>query len=239
VTSPNELSSAREQTIGSYLAEIDARLAGPARARRDIITELGAGLADAADAHRSAGLNMAQAIRAAIAEFGSPDQVAVGFRAELAAAQARRTTLALMATGPLAGVLWMVAALASHIGAQPAPPWEWGGLPAGARLATHVAMPALAAAIGSSLFTVATTGRLTRWLPARPAASAAIAASGLAVVDVAMLAALAILAASMPGRLAPLPVAAAGAASLTRLSLVSRAARTLLTIRTASPPVAG
>jgi hypothetical protein len=239
VTSPNELSSACEQTIGSYLAEIDARLAGPARARRDIMTELGAGLADAADAHRSAGLNMAQAARAAIAEFGSPDQVAVGFRAELAAAQARRTALALMATGPLAGVLWIVAALTSHIGAQPAPPWEWVGLPTGARLATHVAMPVLAATIGSSLFTVATTGRLTRWLPARPAASAAIAASGLVVVDVAMLAALAILAASMPGRLAPLPVAAAGAASLTRLSLVSRAARNLLTIRAASPPVAG
>jgi hypothetical protein len=54
-----------------------------------------------------------------------------------------------------------------------------------------------------------------------------------------MLVALAILAASMPGRLAPLPVAAAGAASLIRLSLVTRAARNLLTIRTASPPVAG
>ena len=86
-----------ERTIGSYLAEIAARLTGPARVRRDILAELGAGLADAADAHRSAGLSPARAARAAIAEFGRADQVASGFRAELAAAAVDLTLLTLLA----------------------------------------------------------------------------------------------------------------------------------------------
>jgi len=225
VTGPAGLPGHAEQAIASYLAEIAARLTGPARARRDILAELRAGLADAADAHRSAGLSPAQAARAAIAEFGRPDQVARGFRAELAAAQARRTALALLATGPLIGVLWAGAGLASHIGV---PPWEWAGVPAGARPATHLALVVLLTAIGSALFTVAATGRLTRWLPARPAASAALAASGTAAMDITLLTLLATLAASTPGRLAALPVAAAAAASLTRLTLTARAARKCL-----------
>jgi HAAS domain-containing protein len=224
------------QAIGSYLAEIADRLPGPARTRRDILAELNAGLADAIDAHRSAGLNQAQATRAAIAEFGGPGQVADGFRPELAAAQARRTALTLMIVGPLTGVLWFAAALVSRIGAQPAPPWEWVSMPAGVRLATHIAVIILVAAIGSSLFTMAVTGRLTRWLPVRPgrpAASAAIAASGLAMVDIIMLIAVIILAAGMPGKLAVLPVAAATAASLVRLTLATHAARNCFAIRAA------
>lgn len=217
-----------DQAIGFYLAEIAARLSGPARARRDILDELDAGLADAADAYRSGGLAPAEAARAAIAEFGRPDRVASGFRAELAAIQARRTALALLAAGPLTGVLWASAALASHLGALP---WQWAALPAGARLATHLAMIVLVTVIGSVLLTVATTGRLTRWLPARPAASAAIAglaASGTAAVDVTLLALLATMAASAPGRLAALPVAVAATASLARLTLAARAARNCL-----------
>jgi hypothetical protein len=222
VSGPAGLPGHAEQAIGSYLAEIAARLTGPARARRDILAELGAGLADAADAYRCGGLSPAEAARAAIAEFGCPDQVAAGFGAELGAAQARRTALALLATGPLIGVLWASAGLASHIGI---PPWDWAGLPAGARLATHLAVVVLLTAIGSALFTVAATGRLTRWLPARPSASAAIAASGTAAMDITLLVALA---AGPAGRLATLPVAVATAASLARLTLAARAARNCL-----------
>jgi hypothetical protein len=239
--SPARCPDTAAQAIGCYLDEIAAGLTGPAGARRDILAELGAGVADAADAHRCAGLNPVQAADAAIAEFGSPERVAAGFRAELAAAQARRTAFTLMIIGPLTGALWFAAAVASHIGRldSPWPPWEWADLPDGARLATHLAAIALAAAIGSTFFTLAVTGRLIRWLPARPAASAAIAAGSLAAVDIAMLAALAILAASGPGRLAALPLAAAGAASLARLSLAARAARDCLTLRTPYPRVGG
>lgn len=229
---------AAEQAIRSYLAEIAAGLDGPASARRDIVAELGTGVADAADAHRRAGLDPAQAARAAIAEFGSPARVASGFRGELAAAAARRTTLTLILVSGPTVALWYIAALASHIH-RSAPPWEWATLPAGARLATLLATIAVAVSIGSHLFTLAATGRLTRWLPARPAASAAIAAGSAAAADVAMLAALTILAAAIPGRLAALPLAAAGAASLARLGLATRAARTCLAIGAACPRVGG
>lgn len=236
MTGPARPPDTADQAIGSYLAEIAAGLPGPASARRGILAELGAGVADAADAYRAAGLNPAQAARAAIDEFGCPDRIAAGFRGELAAAQARRTAVGLLAVGPLTGAVWFAAALASHVG-RLAPPWEWA-LPPGARLAAHLAAIALVAAIGSTLFTLAATGRLTRWLPARPArpaASAAIAASSLAAVDVAMLAALGIFAAATPARLAALPLAAAGAASLVRLGLATRAARTCLAIRAMCP----
>ena len=232
-----------ELAVGSFLDEVAHRLTGPARARRDILAELGAGLADAADAYRSAGLDPDRAVRAAITEFGRPEQVADGFRAELTAAQARRTALALLRTGPLVGLFWLGAALASRIGVQLASPWHWASMPIGARLVTHLTGIAFAIAIGGALVTVAATGRLTRWLPtslpARPrwlgagsaasAAIAAMAASGTAAIDIALLALLAAQAVSTPGRLAVLPVAVAAAASLTRLTLTTAAARNCLT----------
>jgi hypothetical protein len=165
---PAGSAGAAERVIGSYLAEVADRLIGPARARRGILTELGAGLEDAADAYRSAGLAPGEAVRAAITEFGHPGQVADGFRAELTAAQARRTALTLLRTGPFVGLLWLSAALASRIGAQVASPWHWASMPIGARIITHLAGIAFALAIGGALVTVAATGRLTRWLPAGP-----------------------------------------------------------------------
>jgi hypothetical protein len=236
VTGTAWLPDAADPAIGSYLAAIAADLPGPAASRRDILAELGAGLADAADGYLGAGLNPAQAAIAAIDEFGSPDRVAAGFRAELAAAQARRTAVGLIADGPLTGAMWFATALASHV-ARLAPPWEWA-VPAGARVAVHLAMVALFVAIASILFTLAATGRLTRWLdalPARPAASAAVAAGSIVAVDAAMLAALAVLAATTPGKLAVLPLAAADAASLIRLGFAARAARACLAIQAACP----
>jgi hypothetical protein len=116
-----------------------------------------------------------------------------------------------------------------------APAYQWAGLPGGAQLAIHVAVVILAVAIGSTFLTLAITGRLTRWLPARPAAAAAVAA-----VDITLLTMLTILAASTPGRLAALPLAAAVAASLTRLGLATRAAaRNCLAIRAPHPRVGG
>ena len=251
---PAELPGPAERVIGSYLAEVAGRLIGPAGARRDVLAELGAGLADATDAYRSAGLAPDQAARAAVSEFGRPEQVADGFRAELTAAQARRTALALLRTGPLVGLLWLGAALASRIGAQLVAPWHWASMPVGARLVTHLAGIAFAIAIGGALVTVAATGRLTRWLPAGPgsrprwllarpgsharwlgarpavsAGTAAMAAGGTAAIDIALLVLLTTQAVSTPGRLAALPVAVAAVASLTRLTLTTRAARKCLT----------
>jgi hypothetical protein len=233
VSGPLRRPGAAEQAIASYLADIAGGLEGPGRVRGDIMAELAAGVGDAADAYRSAGLDPDQAARAAIDEFGSPALVIAGFRGELAAATARRATLALMTVGLVTSTLGCVAALASHL-RMPAPPWEWANLSTGVRLATLLATVAIAAAIASHLFTLATTGRLSRWLPGRPATAAAVAAGSAAAADVAMLARLAVAtAAAPPSRLAALPLAAAGAASLAWLVIATCAARTCLVVRTA------
>jgi len=111
--------------VDGYLAEVTARLPGPARARAGIVAELRSGLLDATDAHRSAGLPPAEAALAAIAEFGDPAQVSAGFRAEIAASQARRVAVSLLVTGPLVGLLWIATAAASHLRAGPVLGGHW------------------------------------------------------------------------------------------------------------------
>ena len=118
-----------DPAVEGYLSDVAAGLPGPRQARGDIIAELRSGLLDAIDARRSAGLTAQAATEAAITEFGSPRQVASAFRPHLAMIQARRTALALAVTGPLIGLLWAAAALASHITLRHAPPWQWPGAP--------------------------------------------------------------------------------------------------------------
>ena len=220
--------------IDAYLRQVAASMPGPAHARRDIVAELRSGLLDAIDAHRTAGLPAGAAAEAAIIEFGDPRQVADAFRPHLAMRQARRVALTLVATGPLVGLLWTAAALASHIAIRQAPPWQWPGAPPLSFAAFPVVGAALLITVWSALATVAATGRLARWLPASPriaAATAAVAGFGAAAADLAIFALLASQLASEPGTLAPLPVAAAATASLTRVTLARRAARNCLAIR--------
>ena len=56
MTGPARLAETADQVIGSYLAAVAARLTGPPTARRDILDELGAGVADAAETYRGAHL---------------------------------------------------------------------------------------------------------------------------------------------------------------------------------------
>ena len=220
--------------VDAYLRAIAAGLPGPRQARSDILAELRSGLLDAIDAHRSAGLPAQAAAEAAITEFGDPGQIASAFRPHVAMTQARRTALALAATGPPVGLLWVAAALASHITIRHAPPWQWPGAPPLSPAAFPAVGVAILLVVASTLATIAATGKLTRWLPASPgiaAATAATAGFGAATADLAILAVLASQLASAPGTLAPLPVAAATAASLTRLTLARRAARRCLATR--------
>jgi hypothetical protein len=228
--------------VSAYLRAVAASMPGPRRARDDILAELRSGLLDAIDTHRAAGLPAQAAAQAAITEFGDPRQVASAFRPHLAMTQARRTALALAATGPPVGLLWAAAALASHIAIRHAPPWQWQGAPP----LSPAAFPAIGAAIllaaASTLATIAATGKLTRWLPASPrtaTATAATAGLGAAIADLAILAVLASQLTAAPGTLAPLPVAAATAASLTRLTLARRAARRCLATRASLRPATG
>jgi hypothetical protein len=223
-----------DSAVETYLRAVAASMPGPAQARRDILAELRSGLLDAADAHHSAGLPLSAAADAAITEFGDPGQVAAAFRPHLAMRQARRVALTLIVTGPLVGLLWMVAALASHITIRHAPPWQWPGAPPLSIAAFPVVGAALVITVWSALATLAATGKLARWLPDSPRIAAVTAATtgfGITAADLAVFALLASQLASAPGTLDPIPVAAAAAASLTRLTLARRAARRCLAIR--------
>jgi hypothetical protein len=220
--------------LDAYLRAVSASMPGPRQARGDILAELRSGLLDAIDAHRHAGLSAKAATEAAITEFGDPRQVASAFRPHLAMIQARRTAVALAATGPLVGLLWVGAALASHITIRHAPPWQWPGAPPLSPAAFPAVGIAVLVVVTATLATIAATGKLTRWLPASPgiaAVAAATAGVGAAVADLAILAVLGSQLASAPGTLDPIPVAAATAASLGRLTLARRAARNCLATR--------
>ena len=213
--------------VEQYLAAVTAQLAGPPRAHSGIVAELRSGLLDAADGHRSAGLPPAKAARAAIREFGDAAQVASGFRAEIAASQARRVAVTLLVTGPLVGVLWIAEAASSHLGIRLDLPWQWTGLTRGLRVGVALVAVAAGVTAWAALLGIATTGQLTRWLPARPRrapTAAAIAGFGAVGADGLGLALLAAQLANAPGKLSPVLAAAAAAASLARLMLARRAA---------------
>ena len=220
--------------VDGYLAEVTARLPGPARARAGIVAELRSGLLDATDAHRSAGLPPAEAALAAIAEFGDPAQVSAGFRAEIAASQARRAAIALLVTGPLVGLLWIATAAASHLRAGPVLGGHWAAPFPGMGVGIYLVAAAAGVTAWGALAGIAATGRLTRWLPTRPRqapTAAAVAGYGAVSADGLGLILLAAELATIPGKLALLPAIAAAAASLARLLLARRAARRCLALR--------
>ena len=146
-------------TVEGYLCEVATRLPGPVRARTGIVAELRSGLLDATDAHRSAGLPPAEAALAAIREFGDPVQVAAGFRAEIAASQARRIAVTLLVTGPLVGLLWIATAAASHLGVHLAPPWPWKGQSPGLSVSIYLVAAAAGVTAWAALLGIAITGR--------------------------------------------------------------------------------
>lgn len=227
-----DLDPAAERVLDDYLEVLAERLPGPARARRAILAELGDGLVDATLARLADGLSPAQAAIAAVNEFGDPATVARAFAPELAATRARRIALALIATGPLVGSLWLglLAASGPAVIAL-APPWRWpitqaGGWPARLLLAVTVA------SVVTAWLTVAATGQLIRWLPTLPrlpAVMAGSAAAGASLLDATLLLVLATGALPTPDT-APwrLLVVVAALASLVRGTLATRAARRCL-----------
>jgi hypothetical protein len=234
------------ELVEDYLAEVGARLPGPARERAGILAELRGGLLDAVDAYRDAGWSApdtaaaaagtaSTAEAAAIEEFGDPGLIAAAFGPGLALGQARRVAVALLVTGPLVGLLWATAATASHIGSRHVPPWQWVGALPGSMMVFPLAA-AIAIAVWTALFTIAATGRATRWLPDRPRlapGAAAVAGFGAAGADVVLFVLLASQLTVAPGTLAAAPAAAAALASATRLFLAGRAACRCLTTRAA------
>ncbi|MFI6328866.1 permease prefix domain 1-containing protein [Micromonospora chersina] len=101
--------------VDDRLRELAGQLHGPARLKADLLTEARHALEDAVEAYREGGLPVAEAERRAVAEFGSPAQLAPGYQAELAAGALRglalralAVALVLMAGGDLTwrGASW-------------------------------------------------------------------------------------------------------------------------------------
>ncbi len=216
VAPPREPSSAADPVVTHYLAVLADRLHGPRRARVAVLEEINDGLREAIARHGRLGLPPVSAARAAIAEFGTPTAVVAAFAGELAMAQARRTVTALILTGPLVGVWWLL--LLAPRPWRPDPVALWAAIPA---------LPLIAAAVVVAVAVLVTTGRLTRWLPetAPRRALTATTAVGLACLagDLTVLGTLVARAVTAPDSL-PLALAgAAAAASLIRLSCAGRA----------------
>jgi hypothetical protein len=216
--------------VSAYLAAVAAQLTGPAPAKAAITEELRDGLLETLAVHRERGCAPQEATEAAIAEFGDPDTVAAAFAPELAAVQARRVALGLLATGPLVGLAWIAAVAANGL-----PPWRqqltgpWLALPL-VGLAMLVACPALG-------LTVAATGRLARRLgrlgrrASLPATAVVVAGLAAVVVDLTMLAMMAGQALTTAGPDVWAPIVMAAGASLTRVTLAGRATRRCLATR--------
>jgi hypothetical protein len=169
-----------KDALAAYLSDLAAQLHGPRRRREAIFTELRDGLEQATEDRIATGLAPDQAAAAAISQFGSPGAVADAFAGELTTAYARRTIAWFIATGPLVGIWWL---LLLHPG-----PWRTGLI---ALVAAIPVIPLIIAAIATAGGTLATTGRLIRWLPEtgpRRALAATIAIAMLCmIIDLTMI----------------------------------------------------
>jgi hypothetical protein len=212
--------------VEGYLAAVAGRLTAPPAARAAITEELRDGLLESLETHRARGCTPQEAAAAAIAEFGDPGAVAAAFGPELAAVQARRVALGLLASGPLVGLSWIVAAAVNTL-----PPWRhqltgpWLALPL-VGLALLVACPALG-------FTVAATGRLGGLgrQAALPPTVATVAGLAAVLADMTLLVIMGGHALTSPASTAWAPVIPAVGLSLARVALAGRAVRRCLVAR--------
>ncbi|MGI5508712.1 permease prefix domain 1-containing protein [Streptomyces sp. CA-106131] len=181
---------ATPRLIDAYLDALRSQL--PA----DIVAELADGLTETYDHHRDRGLEAEAAARAAISEFGTPEQLTAAFAH---GAPGRQLARHLLTTGPLVGTCWATALVTTH---------AWQTMPT----AAHVALPlALLPVIG--LLTVACRG------PYRGIRAAALTAgTGVILLDSTALALLALLSPTLTW-----PLMLAATASFCRIAFTLRA----------------
>jgi hypothetical protein len=188
--------------LGGYLAALAARL--PA----SVVEELADGLTETYRFYLSRGLAPEAAVAAAVAEFGSPEEITDGFAR---VNPARRTARRLLGMGPLVGACWVTALITSRAGRS----WAGWIAPGPAWAVTGVALAGL---IG--LLAVAALGGRYRLA----AATGLAGCLGFATLDVALIAGALFV-------LAPVSwaTAAAMAASTARITVTARALRPALT----------
>ncbi|MDT0531932.1 permease prefix domain 1-containing protein [Micromonospora sp. DSM 115977] len=108
-------------TVEERLRELGAHLRGPRRLKSDLLTEARHGLLDAVEAYRADGLPATEAQRRAVAEFGSPAQLAPAYQAELAAGALRGLSLRVIALATVAFVAGDLTWQGSSWGGSPPP----------------------------------------------------------------------------------------------------------------------
>jgi hypothetical protein len=182
---------AGHQLIDDHLSRLARRL--PA----DTVDELADGLTETWQHHLAAGLHTDEAARAAIGEFGTPDQITAAF---IAQAPGRRTARMLLATGPPIGVCWGASLVTAQV-------WTWP-IPVAAMVTAAVALLVVVVAL-----VLAATGRRSY----RRTRLGSVGAIGLLALDAAMLAGAILLAPTLVW-----PMAVAMPASLARIGLTLR-----------------
>lgn len=189
---------AEPRLIADYRSALSRRLPEP------LVDEIADGLAETYQYYVATGVAPDQAAQTALAEFGDADTIAAAFAVD---APARRAARALIATGPIAGVCWVLALISGHA-------WHWV-LPGFATVGIGVML----AAIIVLLQCAARTGsyRLGR-------RAMTVACLGLIALDCSLIAAMA-----LPGTVRAWPVALAVAAGTMRACFTARALRRVRT----------
>lgn len=95
--------------IEEFLAELDRSLHGPRGARKSLLEEAKDGLLDATDAYRHLGVHPADAVRRALADFGTIAEVTPAFQAELDDARRQRAATTILLVLPGLITVWSLA----------------------------------------------------------------------------------------------------------------------------------
>lgn len=152
----------RVDVIAGYANELGRLLRGPRRLRADLMAEARDGLVDAAEAYEHEGVDPHTAARRAVTDFGPVRQVASGYQAVLATAQARRTAL----------LVFLITAVQSLTAT-----YTWRSLSDGWTFQPHLGYTVLARTVDwvgvgdkvAVLFVLLATGIGVRYLGNRPA----------------------------------------------------------------------
>lgn len=89
-----------------YVAALSAALHGPVRAKSRMIQEIRDGLTDTVESYTRGGEPQERAVRLAVREFGTPQELVPGCQRELTIAQTRRTALSVTLTVPFLIACW-------------------------------------------------------------------------------------------------------------------------------------
>ena len=95
--------------LEAYLAELNATLRGPRRAKTDLLAEARDHLLDSASAHESDGLSRQKAEFAAVRDFGAVAEIAPDYQTELGWIQGRRTALKVLFVFAAQPFIWGIA----------------------------------------------------------------------------------------------------------------------------------